>query len=694
MDESQSHQKEIEVLEAYHECYDQGIRNWGTWIEEANKDMAFYLGEQWSAREKSMLNLQGRAALVFNKCRRIIKLIEGYERKTRVSLISEPIESGDQKTSEQLSAMLLWQMNVANMHMTMSDAFAGALKTGMNLVSLSLDYSDDPLSGDIKLSRHPHNSYILDPRFERRDLQDCEYIIQRKYLSRDAVKALIPFRADEVDMILQGGRDDKFPDMSISKDPGGKELLRFDEFWIRKYRTINMLVDQETGEMTKWPGERDERLGLYLATFPNVKLIQRPEKYIELNVIVEDQLMYSGDSPWKLNDFPHIPVMAFWDPEYNSISADSDFSMKLQGIIRPIRDSQIEVNKRRSKALDIIDSAVNTGWVAKENSVANPQDLYQTGQGKVIWRKDDSDPTDLFRLEPPNVPPQLLQLGEVFDRDLMEIAGANSELMGMPENENMPISGILSKVRQGAGLTILQDVFDHFRFSQKMLGTKLIKLIQLNYHPSKVARVLSEQPTREFFDASNTKFDVTVEEAIETPSQKNLYYLQLMQARQAGIPIPDSLIIEAMPIQGKDKVMEALQQQEAAAAKAQQIQMQQQQDLHEMSQAQKFNDLATAQSKIAKSDADTALARWRLSEAQENHADTVLQRIEAVQKIQEMDDNAVIRLIEFMRSLEQDLQASNQLMYQQNKQAQAQSFANLAAPLVADEQNIQQPGMF
>ena len=174
MDESQNESKRVEIIEARNECYNQAIRSWGPWIQEASKDMAFFLGDQWTSQERQNLRMQGRAALVFNKVRRIVKLIEGYERKTRISLIASAVENSDEKTADQITAMLLWQMNTGNFHMTMSDCFAGALKTGMNLAYMSMDYEKDPLSGDVRLDRLAHNSFLLDPRLQRRDLKDCE----------------------------------------------------------------------------------------------------------------------------------------------------------------------------------------------------------------------------------------------------------------------------------------------------------------------------------------------------------------------------------------------------------------------------------------------------------------------------------------------------------------------------------------
>src|SRR5690606_7222938 len=106
----------------------------------------------------------------------------------------------------------------------------------------------------------------------------------------------------------------------------------------------------------------------------------------------------------------------------------------------------------------------------------------------------------------------------------------------------------------------LQDLFDHFRFSQKLLGDKMIKAIQNNFSAQKVRQILQQEPTEEFKNKTFGKYNMTVEEAVETPTQRNLNYMQLMQARSMGIAIPDSVIIEAMPLQRKQALLDSVKQ--------------------------------------------------------------------------------------------------------------------------------------
>jgi hypothetical protein len=662
-----SDQKSHDVLSLYNECHEFAFRNWSGFIDEASKDLAMYLGDQWNPQDRAFLRSQKRNALTFNKVRRIIKMVTGFERKSRHSLIAQPVENSDEITANQLTEILLWQMNNQNMGHTMSDVFEGAIKTGINLAELSMNYSDDPVNGDINLTRIPYNAFLLDPRFSKRDLSDCEYILQRRKLSREACMALLPFAREEIRDLHASGEDEKFPYMQNYSDTRRKTVLRYDEFWLRKFKDVKVLVDRETGE-TKQLNEKEidrDRLNQFLAVFPNIQVINKSVPTVELNILVEEKVMFSVDDPLGVGDFPHVPVMAFWDPEFSGQSGQGDFSLKLQSLSRCMRDAQQEINKRRSKMLDIIDSQVNSGWQVKANAVVNPKDLYQSGQGKVIWMQDGAQMQDAQRLPAPDIPNGLFNLSQMFDQDLQAIAGATDELLGQPDNGSQ-ISGETVKMRQGAALTILQDVFDNFRLSQKLLGQKLIKMVQNNYTPDKVQRITNQEPSQEFYNGSFGKYDVTVEESVETPTQRALVYQQLLQARQIGVNVPDSIILDYMPIQGKDKLMEAIQQQEQQQqAQKEKLEKQEMMAL-ELANSQKEENLALAQERRARVISDISLAAERSSEAQENMASAALSRAKTITEIASLETDQVLKVLEFVNSLEKQEVAGRDEVTRQN----------------------------
>ena len=153
------------IIQEFDNLYTDAYYAWNSFYPEAETDLRFFLGDQWNEKEKRQLFQEGRNAFVFNRVRRNINMITGYQRKHRLSSVVTPIENSDQKTADQLSQLLLHVMNYGDGYRIISDCFGGALKTGWNLMNVWMDYREDPINGDIKFGREPYNGFIVDPYF-------------------------------------------------------------------------------------------------------------------------------------------------------------------------------------------------------------------------------------------------------------------------------------------------------------------------------------------------------------------------------------------------------------------------------------------------------------------------------------------------------------------------------------------------
>jgi hypothetical protein len=628
---------EEDLKKDFSEVYENAFKAWELWFKEAKIDLKFYLGDQWNAIDKKYLENQRRNALVFNKLRRVVKLLTGYQRKNRLSLKIDPVEGSDEITASQFSGVLQWQLQNANGYNILSDAFEqGPIKTGLNLIRLYMDYTEDPLNGDIRFRRVPFNKALLDPHFSERDFSDLNFLFFREYLTKQELKAIFPNHKKDLEQMSPKGSDQKFPYMPYAKDILGKDKFRYDEFWKKTYKEITILLDPETGAQKLWPGDK-KRLGLFLGLFPNIKVLKKYVKTSELNIFVDDELFYEGPDPGGSDGFPFIPLIGFWDPEYD------EMKWKLQGIIRCIRDPSTEGNKRRSKILDMIDSQIATGWAAEEDAVVNVSSLYQSGQGEpIILKKGKIYGQSLQKIPPPDIPEGLFRMMETMDKDVVDIPGANAELFGMPENEDMQIAGILSKLRQSAGLTILQDLYDNFRMSQKIMGEKMVEMVKNNYRPQKIQRIINEQPSKEFYSRDFGKYDCTPAEGVLTDTQRQMYFTQLLQLRTLGAPIPWAAIIDAAPLEQKEHLKKMVAQEEKNASEQQKAQLMMQMLTQGMMQSKIQSDIAGAEEKR--------------TQARENQANMWLDKVKTMREISSLQNKDLMDLVSFSRMLEQSEQ--------------------------------------
>jgi hypothetical protein len=646
-----------EIVKDFGESYERAYQLWNTFYAEAYKDLSYYLGNQWSLEELAYLNNQRRSSFTYNKIRRLINLVQGYQRKNRLATVISPIENASEDTAQILSDCVQYVMQNADGYETISDAFKGALTTGLSFLSPYMDYRNDPVSGDIKFHRDDWNAVIMDPFFTKKDLSDCSFIARRKYLSRTEIISLLPDKEDVIMGLPWGSRDDKFTYLPYARQWGMQKLLNYNEYWRTKWEIKDVLVDMQTGETKEWDGDR-KRLRLFREQFPNVEVIKKPVRSVELGVIVEGELLYYGKDPWGLNDYPFVPFMAIFEPSYDL------FTWKCQSLVRIVRDPQTELNKRRSKMVDIIDSQLNSGWIAKTNSVSNPTSLYKSGQGQVIFLKPEAQMTDVQRLEAPGINPSMFQLEAEFEKDIMEIAGVNSELFGMSENDKIETAGILSKMRQSAGLVNLQDLFDGLRESQKLLGRKVLQMIQKNYTPEKIKLITKKEATPEFFSKTFSQYDVVVEEGLLTDTQKQAQFAQLMTLKAMGVNVTDSELVENSNLHDKKPFKERMEAEQQQAQQAQEMQMQQamqhQAVVTETLTAKAESDRALAAERTNKIGLDAALNVERISRAEEDRTAGVLNLIKAVKELEGIDIDHLLKKVQILTSIEMGQKAKEE----------------------------------
>jgi hypothetical protein len=468
-------------------------------------------------------------------------------------------------------------------------------------------------------------------------------------LSRTEVISLIPDKADIINALPWGSRDDKFTYMPYARQWGMQKLLNYTEYWRTKWETKDVLVDMVTGETKEWDGDR-KRLQLYREAFPQIEVIKKPVKSVELGIIVEGQLLYYGKDPFSLNEYPFVPFMAIFEPSYDL------FTWKVQSLVRIVRDPQTELNKRRSKMVDMIDNQLSGGWVAKTGAVSNPTSLYKSGQGQVIFLKPEAQMTDIQKIQPMPIDASMFQLEAEFEKDIMEIAGVNSELFGMAENDKIETAGVLSKMRQSAGLVNLQDLFDGLRESQKLLGRKVLKLIQMNYTPEKIELITKKKPTDEFYSKTFAKYDIAVEEGVLTDTQQQSEFVQIAGLRAMGINFTDEEVIDASSLHDKKKYKERLAAQSQAQQKIEQQQvqmaMEQQAVITHSANSKAESDQALAAERLAKIQLDQAINAERIARSEEDRTAGVLNLVKAIKELQGMDLDSLMKKVQILQSLE------------------------------------------
>lgn len=636
------------LIKRMSEAYEQNAQANQTFWLEGTKDVRFKAGDQnlWNELYTDYPAFQ-RKKFNFNKIRKIINLIAGHQRRTRKATTILPMDGSDVQTADQFSKVISWVNNTSNAYHTISEAFEGALTTGMNLLSVWMDYRTDPINGEVRLDNLSYNGVMMDQFLTKPDLTDANFMWTRKYLSNELAASLIPARKKEIMEMRGSSRDDKFTFMPENINLQNPNLLAYDEFWELGFREIDLLVDTQSGETMEWTGD-DTNLRAFLREFPRVRSQKTQKQTVTLGIAINNRPMFEGPNPNRTDRYPFIPVFGYFEPDVPY------FEWKIQGVVRSLRDAQFLYNRRKVIELDILESQINSGMKVMEGSLVDDNDAFLSGQGRGLFIKKTA-PLGMASVEPiipPQIPPSMFQLSESLSKEIMDISGVNEELLGVADDDK---AGILAMMRQGAGLTTLETLFDNLDRSQKLLGELTMDMVQANFTPGKIQRIIAEQPSEQFFNKAFQKFDSVVSEGMLTETQRKAHFATKLELVKLGLPVPMKELLKDAPLFGTQSMIEAIQEEQQAAQ--QQAQKQQEREAAQIQSQINLNDARAIADKglglerESRIQENKQLAIERRSQAIENISDARLNRAKTLGELQNLDIESLGKLLEIARTL-------------------------------------------
>ena len=130
-----------------------------TFWSQADLDNRFCMGDQTAYADLTYGNLPiiRKKNFSFNRIRRVVNMITGFQRQHRKSTICEPAVPEASNSADHFTKLLFHVNNHAGVLETLSEAFEGALISGMNLLSCYMDYSKDPINGDLCVDNVSYN---------------------------------------------------------------------------------------------------------------------------------------------------------------------------------------------------------------------------------------------------------------------------------------------------------------------------------------------------------------------------------------------------------------------------------------------------------------------------------------------------------------------------------------------------------
>jgi len=601
---------------------------------QSNIDTLFYSGEQRFINSYfNFYPTQNFQTFHFNLIQQPINMVTGYQRQHRKSINYTPIEGSHQESADDMTKVITYANNYKNILEKLSQAYEQSAVAGMVMIQPYLDYTDDPVNGTLDLKLWSYNSFMVDPYFREPDMSDANFVWCQQYVSKAEAINYFPEKKELIQtMSGMGNRNGKFYFLPENHNLARNDLLVLSNVWYKSKRRKKLLYNHNDGQTYEFT-DKDQYLMDLVKNTDFFEVIEVDVPTWKLAVILNEQLMFQNFNPLGFDECPLIPI--FWNYEPHI----AQYDLRVRSLTRSMRDAQFLMNRRIILNHDISESSINSGWLRRENSISNEEDLRYSGQGKDIIVKDNGQPLQecIQKIIPNAVPPSDMELSNQLADFIFKTSGVSMENFGAGESADKLQSGLAIMLKQGAGLMVLQKYFDQWDVALKLLGKLEMQIVQ-RWSPAKIARIIGREPTAEFQTKAFGKYGVLVSEGLDTTIQRQQQFIQIMQLNEAlGGMIPKRFILENATIQGKNEIIKAIDAQEQ-----QQAEMQKQQMLIEQAkleaelqllQARSVNELSIARERHGRAEANIGLFEERLSEITQNRSLALKHKVDALEKM-------------------------------------------------------------
>jgi hypothetical protein len=583
----------------------------------------------------------------FNLLQQPVNMVTGYQRQHRKQINYIPSEGADTQTTDQYNKLMTHVCNTNGIHEQFSRACEQAAITGMVLLQPYLDYtSSDPAQGELKVKLWEYNSFLVDPYARSYDFSDAQFVWTQEYISKKEAESRFPDKMNLIrPMAGTPQRYGSFYFLPENYNMARNDLMVLSYVWYKWKRKKKRLYSRSRNQFFDFAGGQ-EQLDALLYGINDMEEVEVEVPTWKLAVVLNDQLMFQGDNPLGFDDCPFVPVFWNYEPHINY------YDLRCRGLVRTMRDSNYLLNRRIIINHDISEATINAGWKRKVGAVANEDNLKKAGQGWDVLVNEGYELTDVEKIMPSAVPESDMALADQLQSLIFSTSGVNLETWSAQDMSQA--SSLTVMLKQAANLMVLQKYFDQWDFSLKTLGDRLLQIVLNNWEAPKVGLIINEEPTPFFYSRVFSKYQVTVEEGILTPTQQYQEYQAWLELNQqlGGIIPPDKLAAKA-PIQGKKELMEILaqqaQQQAAVQEEATNIQHAFEEAKLQELYSKAANNIASAKERYGRFESNIGLLEERMSELSKNKALATKAKMEALEKM--VDATAKLGAVETMIKL-------------------------------------------
>jgi hypothetical protein len=469
------------------------------WRKESWEDAEFKDGVHWNSVDFTKLTGKNINPLTINRIFPLLNKAHGNYIRQRKDIIAKGRTKEDHEISQVMSEAIAFVVDQNQGTTLMRDAYESEISVGFG--DIYVGYSSDPRKEKVELRGLPWHSTWWDPYGTPwLKTENCRYAFTAPWTNLDDLVGAFP--EHETDL------QNQFRQMSDTMSAAyiydiATEIEDYKNFltsgrWVnverRRVRPIEMwYTSVEARWFALFPDGRvldmdTKPLGeQFMMVQASREILKASVKKMYVTTFLGELVLQDVSTPFPHDDFPFVPYVGYLD-RYNFP----------YGIPRQVKEQNMEVNKRRSMGLALIGSRRTIVEKGAAEDLAVVQDEANRLDSFIIVEKGAIEKIkidDMAALAAPQI--SIMQQSE---QEIREIAG--DEAVNLQEASQ---SGIALDKKTALNLTMTLNLLENAHQSQKIMGEKIMSLIQESWTEQKVMRVIDRLSGVEKFVEINKK---------------------------------------------------------------------------------------------------------------------------------------------------------------------------------------------
>lgn len=462
------------------------------WHKESFEDYAFRDGAQWSAQDKLMMMEKDINPITANRIFPIINLIYGHNTLIQEDIVAKGRTQDDAESSQVMTEAISFVLDQCEGKSKIREADFEAIVAGFGY--LKVDTLSDPRREKVTVKHRPWYSLGWDPYGDPwLSVDSCRYCFYSDWVDLEDLIAAFPKKEMEIrnqfDNMTSGVSGitrgtyrttldtvDAVEDIkhSLTGSQWANSLrnrVRPVELYYRvnEEATFCTMFNGAVYELNDSLSKKDqykilkECIGHQKVVVPKVRLAQ----------IIGEEILEDIPSPHGHDQYPFVPMFAYLDR----------FNMPF-GVPRQVKEQQMEINKRRSVALALLDD--RTAYI-EDGAVDDINEAYEQINSRRGLVEVNPDKLDRIKIdEHADLATAQVDMMRISESEMKEITGANDESLGY---ETKVMSGTALSKKQQQTSTIISPLSKNLARSKRRLGELIIAEVQSNWDGPRVMRV-------------------------------------------------------------------------------------------------------------------------------------------------------------------------------------------------------------